>query len=117
VAWMFERKGTFAVSADAADEDTLMEAALEAGADDVELDEDTWEITCQVAAFSEVKEALAARRIETLSGEIAMVPNTMADVPEDKVSQVIHLIDALEDNDDVQNVYANFVPPEGATAG
>ena len=108
VAWMFEQKGTFVISADKADEDSLMEVALEGGADDVARDGDVFEIVCQVSAFSDVKKALADKGIETESAEIAMLPKTTVAVEEDKASQVLKLMEALEDHDDVQKVYANF---------
>ena len=112
VAWMFEQKGTFLVSADKADEDTLMELALDAGADDVKKDGDTFEILCQVSAFAAVKQALADKKIETMSAQIGMVPKTTVQVGADKASQVMNLMEALEDHEDVQNTYANFDMPE-----
>ena len=108
VAWMFEKKGTFVISSDKADEDTLVEIALDAGADDVEQSEDIFEITCEPSAFAAVRDALAAREVETVSAEIAMVPANTVPVERDKAKQVLALMGALEDHDDVQNVYANF---------
>ena len=112
VAWMFEHKGTFVVSADAADEDTLMEIAMEAGADDVTAEDDCFEIICDVAAFSAVKAALAEKEIETISAELGMVPTNQVKVDADKARQILKAIETFEDNDDVQNVYANFDIPE-----
>ena len=112
VAWMFQQKGSFVVSGEQADEDTLMEVALDAGADDVRAEGDLFEITCEVGDFSAVKQALADRDIETVSAEIAMVPNNTAKVGADKAQQVIRLMEALEEHDDVQNVYGNFDIPE-----
>ena len=112
VAWMFEKKGSFVVSAEKADEDTLMEIALEAGADDVSADGDMFEITCQPTAFSAVKQALDDRGIETVSAEIAMVPSNTIRVEGDQARQVLRHMEALEDHDDVQKVYANFDMPE-----
>ena len=112
VAWMFEQKGTFAIAADKADEDTLMELALESGADDVTRDGDLFEITCQVPAFNAVKGALAVRKIETISAQIAMYPKNTVPVGEDKAEKVLNLVELLEENEDVQNVYANFDIPE-----
>jgi YebC/PmpR family DNA-binding regulatory protein len=116
VAWMFEKKGTFVISADAADEDTLMEIALEAGADDVTVDGDLFEITCQTGVFSDVKKALADREIETVSAEIAMVPTSTVTVDGEKARQVLKLMEAFEDDDDVQHVYANFEVPDDIMA-
>ncbi|MFA6132987.1 MAG: YebC/PmpR family DNA-binding transcriptional regulator [Phycisphaerae bacterium] len=108
VGWMFQQKGTFVVAADAADEETLMEVALEAGADDVQADGDAFQVTCAPVAFGKVKAALAAKKIPTISAQIAMVPTTTIAVPEDKAQQVLTLMENLEDHEDVQNVYANF---------
>ncbi|HUT01361.1 MAG TPA: YebC/PmpR family DNA-binding transcriptional regulator [Phycisphaerae bacterium] len=116
VAWMFEKKGTFVVSAEAADEDTLMEIALEAGADDVTSDGNLFEIICQPSAFSDVKQALADRQLETITAEVAMVPKNTVAVEGQQAQQVLRLLEALEDHDDVQNVYANFDMPEEVLA-
>ncbi len=117
VAWMFEKKGSFVVSNEVADEETLMEVALESGADDVDADGDLFEITCSPQAFSDVKQALADREIETVSAEIAMVPTSTVPVEGDQARQVLRHIEALEDHDDVQHVYANFdMPDEVLTA-
>ena len=108
VAYMFEQKGAFTISVDATQEEPLWELCLEAGADDVTTEGDVFEVTCEVGAFGTIKEALAAAEIETIAAEIAMVPNTKVDVAEDKARQVLGMMEALEDHDDVQNVYANF---------
>ena len=112
VAWMFEQKGTFVVSAEVADEDTLMEIALDAGADDVSQEGELFEITCEVGAFAAVRDALAEKSIETVSSELAMVPTTTVTVEVDKAKQVLAMMESLEDNDDVQNVFANFDIPD-----
>ena len=112
VAWMFEQTGTFWVSADKADEDSLMEIALDAGADDVTRDGDMFEILCKVSSFSNVKKALSDKGIEPDSAEIAMLPKTTVAVAGDKASQVLRLMDAFEEHDDVQKVYANFDMPD-----
>ncbi|MHC4295348.1 MAG: YebC/PmpR family DNA-binding transcriptional regulator [Planctomycetota bacterium] len=112
VAWMFEQKGSFVISSETTDEDTLMEIALEAGADDVRTEGDLFEIVCQVSAFSAVKDALSAKEIVTESADIAMVPNNLVGVEGDKAKQVVRLMEAFEELDDVQNVYANFDVPD-----
>lgn len=117
VAWMFEKKGTFVIAVDKASEDALMELALEAGADDVTKDEEIFEITCQIPAFITVKNALAQNNIETISAAIGMTPKTTVQVGADKSQQVMNLLDALEDHEDVQNVYANFDMPEELMTG
>jgi len=112
VAWMFEQKGTFVISADQADEDTLMEIALEAGADDVTAEGDLFEITCEPGAYSDVKQALGDKGIETVSAEIAMMPQNRVTVEAEQARKVLALMDSFEEHDDVQNVYANFDIPE-----
>ena len=116
VAWMFEKKGTFVIASELTDEDTLMEIALDAGADDVEESDDFFEITCEPGAFSSVRDALAAGEVKTISAEVAMVPTNTVAVERDKARQVLGLMDALEDHEDVQNVYANFEVSEDILA-
>ena len=109
VAWMFEIKGTFLVSADGIDEDSLMEIALEAGAEDIENSGEFFEITCQSADFRSLKQALADKEIQTESAEIARLPSNTIAVEEEKVAKsVLSLIENFEDHDDVQKVSANF---------
>jgi YebC/PmpR family DNA-binding regulatory protein len=112
VAWMFHQKGRFVISAEAANEDTLTEIALDAGADDVSAEGDIFQLTCQPGLFSKLKGALAARGIPVISAQIAMVPASTVPVAADKAPQVLALMEALEEHDDVQNVYANFDIPE-----
>lgn len=116
VAYMFEQKGTFTISADLTDEDTLLELALDAGAEDVRKETDVFEIICATGDFRAVKEALAAAGIETIAAEIAMVPTTSVTVAEDRARQVLALMETLQDSDDVQNVYANFDIPDDVAA-
>jgi YebC/PmpR family DNA-binding regulatory protein len=116
VAWMFRPKGTFAISVEAADEDRLVEVAVEASADDVQRDGEVFEITCELGAFAGVRQALADRQIETVSAERGMVPDTRVAVQGAQARQVLKLMDALADSDDVQNVYANFDIPEEVMA-
>ncbi|MBL7134200.1 MAG: YebC/PmpR family DNA-binding transcriptional regulator [Phycisphaerae bacterium] len=116
VAWMFQKKGSFLVSGEAGGEDALVELAVETGADDVKADGDDFEITCDVGAFSAVKQALADREIQTLSGELAMVPAGTVTVDADNARKVLNLMETLEDQDDVQKVYANFDIPDEVTA-
>ncbi|HET6428811.1 MAG TPA: YebC/PmpR family DNA-binding transcriptional regulator [Phycisphaerae bacterium] len=116
VAYMFEQKGTFTISADLTDEDTLLELALDAGAEDVRKETDVFEIICAPADFSAVKEALAAAGIETIAAEIAMVPTTSVTIAEDRARQVLTLMETLQDSEDVQNVYSNFDIPDDVAA-
>ena len=113
VAWMFDQKGTFSVAVDVTDEDTLMEVALEAGADDVVLDDDAYEVTCEVGAFAALKQALADAEIPTVSGTISQVPkSTVAVTDAHKAQSILRLMDTLDNDDDVQNAYSNFDIPD-----
>jgi len=117
VAWMFTQKGTFTVDAAAVEEDDLLELCLDAGADDVKREGDAFEITCEVGRFGDLKAALAEREIETVAAEIAMVPENTVPVGAEKAQQVLNLLEALQEHDDVQNVYANFDIPDDVAAG
>jgi YebC/PmpR family DNA-binding regulatory protein len=108
VAYLFERKGMILVPKDAADEEELFEAALEAGADDVEEQESDFRVVTTAENFAAVREALEAANIPFENAEITMVPQNSVDLEAGTAKQTLRLIDALEENDDVQEVYANF---------
>ncbi|MEW6019777.1 MAG: YebC/PmpR family DNA-binding transcriptional regulator [Pseudomonadota bacterium] len=108
VAWMFERKGTIVVDASKADEDELMGVAIDAGAEDVNQDENTYEIVTEPADLMQVREALEAAGIAFESAELAMLPKNTIKLEESDAKKMLRLMDALEDNDDVQEVHANF---------
>ncbi len=113
VAWMFDTKGLFLVAADKTDEDTLMEIALEAGAEDVKNVEQGFEVTCDPTAYQGVAKALAEASIETEMSQITRIPNTTVDLDVPTARKVLKLIDLLDDHDDVQSVSSNFnIPPE-----
>ena len=113
VAWLFERRGVVLVDADRFDEDEVMLAAAEGGADDVELDGSTFQITVAPETLTAVREALEAAGFSTESAELTMVPKTTVEVAEENTAKkILRLMDALEENDDVQDVYANFDIPE-----
>ena len=116
VAWMFDRKGVITLEKDKYAEDQLMEVALEAGADDVRDEGEAWEIHTALADFITVREALEAAGIEMLSAELSMIPQNTIEVDADAGRKLMRLVDALEDNDDVQNVYANFDLPDEVMA-
>lgn len=116
VAWMFERKGLFLIDAAKTDEDTLMEIALEAGADDVKQIEDKFEVTCQVDGFGDISRALAESEIPTEVGEITRIPTTTVDLDAENGRKVLNLLEQLDDHDDVQNVSANFNIPKETLA-
>jgi transcriptional/translational regulatory protein YebC/TACO1 len=114
---MFQRKGLIQIEKDAApDEDKLLEIALEAGADDLHDEESTWEITTDPGAFAAVRDAISAAGIPMLSAELTMAPQNTIPVEGGQAKQVLALLEALEELDDVQSVFANFDIPESVMA-
>ena len=112
VAWLFERRGVVLVDG-SADEDELTLAAAEGGADDVERDGSSWQITSAPEQLAAVREAVESAGFTVDSAELTMVPKTTIEVDEEsQAKKILRLVDALEDNDDVQEVYANFDIPE-----
>ena len=110
VAWMFERKGVIAIeNTDDLDVDALMMGALEAGAMDIDDSDDVIEITTDAASFSVVHEALETAGYSFLFAEIQMVPENTVPMTDDNADSIQNMLDMLEDNDDVQNVYHNAV--------
>ncbi len=107
VVFQFEKKGMIVIDAEGKDEDTVMEDALEAGAEDISNEGDVFEIVTEPGSFSEVREALEAKGYEFLSAEIDMIPNNEVSLDEAQTKQFNKMIDMLEDNDDVQNVFHN----------
>ena len=113
VAWLFERRGIVVVNAAGVDEDELMLAAAEGGADDVSVDGDAFVVTTAPEQLSAVRQAVEAAGFAVESAELTMVPKTTVEVgAEDEAKKVLRLIDQLEENDDVQDVYANFDIPQ-----
>jgi YebC/PmpR family DNA-binding regulatory protein len=112
VSWMFERKGVVFVDAAGRDEEELMMLAIEAGADDVVSEGGVFEIRCEVADFMTVRANLEAAGIVYSSAELTMIPKNTVALDESDARKTFRLLDALEDNDDVQEVYANFDIPE-----
>ena len=108
VAWQFDRKGVILIDADGVDEDALMEVALEAGAEDIALDGTQWQVTTEAGAYTSVVAALDEAEIARASSELTMVPQNTVAPDEGEARRLLRLMDALEDNDDVQDVYANF---------
>ena len=109
---MFDRKGVITIDRAAYDEDKMMELALEAGADDVIDDEDVWTIQTNMEDFTSVRDALEASGVAMQSAELAMVPQNLVAVDKTVAEKVLRLMEALDDNDDVQNVYSNADFPE-----
>ncbi len=112
VAWMFERRGSVVVDATRYDEDDVMAAAIDAGADDVVQDGDQFEVLTQPADFAAVRDAIAAAGIEFEQAELTLVPKTTVKLDEADARKTMKIVEALEDSDDVQEVYANFDIPE-----
>ena len=113
VARMFQRKGTIEFDAEKVSEDELMEVALEAGADDIVNEDGIITVTTAADAFATVADALAEKGFESLSGEVGMIPDMYTAVDADTASKIAKLINRLEDNDDVQNVYSIVEYPDG----
>jgi YebC/PmpR family DNA-binding regulatory protein len=107
VAWTFEKKGEIVVDGSRYDEDDLL-AAIDAGAEDVSLDGDVWEIVTAPGDVAAVREALAAEGVDIESAELVQRPTTRTPVEENRVPSLMRLIEALEESDDVQAVHANF---------
>jgi transcriptional/translational regulatory protein YebC/TACO1 len=117
VAYLVERKGVVRVPQAACDEDRLMETALDAGAEDVRLVDDRWEVTCEPAASTAVTEALTAAGLPVESSDLVRVPTSTVEVEDvDTARRVLELMERLDDHDDVQSVVANFNIPDGALA-
>jgi YebC/PmpR family DNA-binding regulatory protein len=112
VAYLFERRGVLVFEGEALDADALLEAALEAGAEDVVEASDHVQVVTAANEFHAVQEALAAEGFEPASAELSMEPSTVVKLVGDEAQQMLRLADALEDLDDVQNFYANFDIPE-----
>ena len=113
VAYMFNRKGVIEYDAEAVNEDEIMDAGLEAGAEDIVNEDGVITVTTDPADFEKVLEALNGKGYESVSAEISMVPDTYAALDMDTAAKVQKLIDRLEEDDDVQNVYTNADFPEG----
>src|ERR1700761_7699549 len=108
VAWMFERKGQIIIEKDKAGEDQLMNLVLEAGAEDMRDDGEDWEVISSPEAHEAVLESIKEAGIATASDEIAMIPKNLTKLEGKNASAMLRLSEALEEHDDVQNVYSNF---------
>jgi len=116
VSRLFKRLGVITLDGEKYTEDTVMEAALEGGAEDVSAQDGIVEVTCAPEDFESVLNALNGRNFETMSAQISMVADAEISLDNDGTAKALRLIDKLEENDDVQNVYSNIAIPEGFEA-
>lgn len=117
VSWIFDKKGVITIPLNNVDEETIMSLAIDAGAEDVEIGEEYYEIICNPSEYEDVKESIEKSEIEYEYAEITMRPKNTVEVEDDVAKKVINLLEALEDLDDIQEVYSNVdmveMPPEG----
>ena len=116
VAYLFKPRGVFLVEKSAISEDSLIETVLDAGADDVNTEGETFEVLTPPAAFEAVKDALAKRKVPTQSAELTRVATQLVPVSAKDAGQLLKLVDTLEEHDDVQKVFANFNVPDEVLA-
>lgn len=112
VSWMFEKKGSIVFDKKDANEEALMELALESGAEDIVEQESEYEVITDPGSFESVKAAIDAAGMKYVLAEIGMSPQNTVNLDEQQAEQILKLMEKLEDNDDVQNVYANFDIPD-----
>lgn len=108
VAWMFDKRGLFAIDKSEMSDEAFMELALEIEAEDISIEEETYEIYTQPDMFAAIREELESREIPLVAKELAMLPQNQIKVEAEKTPQLLRLMEALEDQEDVQNVWANF---------
>lgn len=116
VAWMFQRQGFFALDAGSIDEDALLELVLEAGGDDVRAENDLYEILTSPEAFEDVRSSLEAQGLTPEVAEVTMLPQSTVSIEGKQAEQVLRLMEALDDQDDVRRAYANFDIPDDVMA-
>jgi len=112
VSWMFDKKGLVVIDKDNADEDDLIMIALDAGAEDIKSEDDSYEIITEPQDFESVRDAVQEAGIEITLEEISMIPQTTVKLDGKEALQLLKIIESLEDHDDVQNVYSNFDIPD-----
>ncbi len=117
VSWMFSKKGVISIEKEEADEDKLMEIVLESGAEDLNDEGDHWEILCAPTEFEAVTDALKAAKIKTATAEITKIASTYTKLEGAQATQMMRLLDTIDNLDDTQNVYSNFDFDEAAMAG
>ena len=112
VSWMFEKKGYIVIAKNAVEEDKLMSIALEAGAEDMKTEDTTYEVTTQISDFEKVKKAIEDNKIKIEAADITNLPKSTIKIDGNNAKKLLSLVTELEDQDDVQNVYANFDIPD-----
>lgn len=112
VSWMFEKKGLIIVNSNGLNEDEFMMTALDAGAEDLQKTDDIFQVTCPQASLDSVRKAIESKNIKVESAELSWIPKSNIDLDEAAGRKVLGLMEALEDHDDVQNVYSNFNLPQ-----
>jgi YebC/PmpR family DNA-binding regulatory protein len=112
VAYLFDRRGVFLIDASTTDEDSLMACVMDAGADDVKLAGSNFEVLCEPTAFNTVQAALEAAKLTPTSAELMMVPKSPVEVDVETGKKIVRLLDALDEHDDVQTVFANAILTE-----
>lgn len=114
VAFQFDRKGQIIIAADKIEEEALMDLALEAGAEDIKNEDDHYEVICPIGDYDQLSQTLEDEGIETESSELAYIPNIMVPIEDkDSVRKVLHLIDALDELEDVKAVHSNMEFADG----
>ena len=116
VAWMFQRQGFLALDAASIDEDALLELVLEAGGDDVKTENDLYEILTSPEAFEDVRSSLEEKGLTPEVAEVTMLPQSTVSIEGKQAEQVLRLMEALDDQDDVRRAYANFDIPDDVMA-
>ena len=116
VAWQFNKRGVFTIDGDGVTEETIMDVALSAGAEDYKRAGDLWEINCEPEQFDDIKSALEQAGITPKVAELTMVPSTTIALDAAAGRKILKLMEAFEDQDDVQDVYANFDLPDEVMA-
>jgi len=116
VSWMFEKKGLIIVNSSNLNEDDLMMLVLDAGAEDLQKVGDVFQVICSQADLGKVKKAIEGKNIKVETAEVSWIPKNNIDLEEAEGRKVLKLMEALEDHDDVQNVYSNFNLPQNLLA-
>ena len=116
VSWMFQKKGLISINIDVIDEDKLMTLVLDAGCEDLQTIDEMYQIDCDTKDFNNVRKVLQDEGVNIELAEISWIPSTFIELDEAKGKSVVSLMEKLENQDDVQSVYANFTLPKDLLA-